>query len=1107
MAIEDIQGGAATQVAQNAGDASYVGLSPDQAQLSRDMIEDSIARGPNGLRPQPAPQGQPIPTGLEGGLPMEEEPPMDDFMPPFEDPARPAENTSESNSENPFATDPNEPRVIRRVKVSEDDIVTVRVPQSFDGEDIRNFLIDKGHPGVKPAGSTMERFVYGFRKDGNIFTNMADYATSMYPEFGGELYYDPTDGSVEWISSAEKFGEDFDAMTPDQRRKRIQEVRQQKLNEDMPHIRGDYLGTAGTVGTVAKAVLDPVGILPVGRAAQGAMTTTKLAGRMAGAGAAWGGAYGVSEQLAQEGAPTSLEEMGQTVKRSAIPVATGAALGPVIGVPLTRGIERATGQHIGRIIKTNPEKAGQMGKDHIFPEIWALQADGLDATTAMDVVMRKHKLSRHDMWRMKEQLRREQYGSHKEFLKHQKIPLPGVKVPAVRKAEKWTIAKDPQEAAQMLGNAKGLNYGDPILQGRGMEQVDNFLRPIIGSIKDISERVGRRVLDMEGNILRKSHYYHEGTKPFHRGIKRIKKNLSKQDAEEFDLALLNNRREDARRIWALAGGERKIFDTAMKRIDEMTDELIASGGKVERLPGYFPRHVKDHKGLEKFVESRPKLQGLRNALSKARKRVNNRALTDKEVSEVTNDWLMGIKRGKKKNITSMKKRRIREVNAELKQFYHDPATSLEFHMREIVSKTERNKLFGKGGAKMNKDGVEDLDTSIGDMIAAEGITGDAAVKLKSLLTSRFTGGEEAGTSFLGAMRSATGGLTLGNPVSAVRQLGDIPSLMAQEGPINVAIGLFTRNHPDLNPDIAGYMLEMAQELDVKGIGPLFRKASDALYTYGQFKRMDRYTKGTFMRAALRNAQKSMDSPKKRQKFIRENANVYMPDELTQLMDDLTNRRMTDLVKAHVNARIMNIQPISRSHMPKVYLDNPNGRIWYQFRTWGLNQIEFVRRGILRDMRTGDKAKRMKAAGAMTLLLAATGGMNHGITQLQRAMTFRIMDDPQDMPDDMLWAALGNFGLFDRYGIEKALEQEDPEKWIASYTPPAISIMFGMAAKIVAAFTNDEPLDEGMKEIMKSWGLGRVLNFWLGDGAREYNEKELKKRTQEYNKQLGINQSR
>jgi hypothetical protein len=58
MAIEDIQGGAATQVAQNAGDASYVGLSPDQAQLSRDMIEDSIARGPNGLRPQPAPQGR-----------------------------------------------------------------------------------------------------------------------------------------------------------------------------------------------------------------------------------------------------------------------------------------------------------------------------------------------------------------------------------------------------------------------------------------------------------------------------------------------------------------------------------------------------------------------------------------------------------------------------------------------------------------------------------------------------------------------------------------------------------------------------------------------------------------------------------------------------------------------------------------------------------------------------------------------------------------------------------------------------------------------------------------------------------------------------------------
>jgi len=1104
--LSKIPGGASTQVAQNAGNPDYVGLSPGQPDQARNAYERSVARGPDMLRSQQNMNEQnaglePIPTGLEG-----QEPPQ----------AAP-EATQEPNLLAPDVT-PEEPRKVVRVKLPGGKEADVRVPQSFDQADIKNFLLDQGVTGFRPDGDVLDRMIYGARQGTNITENTGTWLKSHFPALSNEIYMG-TDG-IEIRTPDERYGEDYYQLTPVQKRQRMKEVEAKELASDYPQIHPKNLGKAGMVGEIGQAIADPVALLPAGAAVKAAKTakaakaahlarrekavrginTQTIKGAAAtGAvtGGAWGGAWGLSEVASEEGLPTSLAEATAAAPKVVEPAVVGAIGGSVLlGAGRTYTSLKSKKAHKMSI---NPDKAANYARRVYWPKFWDLQEQGWSAGDAAYILRKKMNMSIDDEWRFRqslvdadEGLRVARYADDAITTKESISQRQGTAI--------YSPAMNNKDAANRLAEAQAGSFGDPILHGKLQKHVDDVLRPLAGVVRDISPRVYKRLVDMEGAVLRKSHEYHAQFHGFMKESKKLSKMASKEDNAKFAKALYNNEDAVAKRIWMQHGLSQESYASMRQGLNRLGIEMKESGVEFDFLQDYFPRIVKDYEGFRKHIGKNPKLKGLEKRLVAAEIK-KGKSLTDQEQTDIINNFMNPVRKKKsKKTVGSEKLRRVQQVTDDLLPFYHDPLTTLEFHLREAVSKAERAKFFGKH--MKSKDGVDDLSESVGGMVRSEGLSNDEATRLADALSARFGKGEQSGGKGYGALRQMTGGMTLGNPISAIRQLGDIPSVMKTQGIANTVVSMIKKADPEINPDAFGYMLEMAQELDNKGGFSFVREASQFMYKAGGFRTVDRYSKNVLMKAALRNALKSQKNPQQKQNFIRKYGSVYTPDELSTIMDDLANNRMTDLVKSHINAEIMKIQPISRSQMPIHYLNHPNLRMAWQFRTWGLNQIELFRQEVWRGLKSPIKAERRQAARAGVFWLAGVGITNASITQAQRVLTKRDPVSQEDLPEEMIWQALGNFGLFDRYGIEQAVAKGDSEEYLKSAIPPSLTIPANLGMKVMKFLAGEEPADmDSFRDVLKQTGFGRIINYTMMGGAEEYNEKLRKKKATEANKLL------
>jgi hypothetical protein len=655
----------------------------------------------------------------------------------------------------------------------------------------------------------------------------------------------------------------------------------------------------------------------------------------------------------------------------------------------------------------------------------------------------------------------------------------------------YSTATRATDAAKRLGEAKARNFGDPILHSPRQEFIDNVLRPISGVVKDINPRIYKRLVDMEGRILNKTHEYHQLLHPFYKQIRTFKSTASAPDYRRFSSALLNGKAQDAKNIWLQYGMDAVAYDDMRFALGRLEKEMSLAGVKFNKIDDYFPRLVKDHDGLRRAMGLKEKDQGLDRFITQQRSKLGH--LTPEQEIDLINKYMGGgVDKKTLKTIKSTKKRALQTIEDDILDFYYDPKESLEFHLREALSKIERNKFYGKPNIRETEEGLEDIAKSVGAMIKAEGVTGANVNRLKEVLLSRFTMGERMGRQTINSMRQLTGGVTLGNPVSAVRQFGDVPSVMKTQGITNTLVGLLTRRHPDLNADTAGYMLEMAQELDLRGAGAKARWLSHKLYKYGGFRSMDRFTKNTFMQAALRKTMSSVNTPKKKTAFVMKYADIYEPAELQKLIKDIEAGVISDGVKSHINAEIMRIQPISRSQMPKYYLDHPNLRMFWQFRTWGLNQMELFRQDIYRGLKSNVPSERRKAARDMVLWTAGIGTTNQAITEFQRWITGREGANTEELPSEIIWQTLGNFGL-DRYAMSQAAEKGEADEYLQSLIPPSLTIPGTVGLQILQAINGEGTVPENMHDAIKETGFGRLIDFTLLGGAERYNEKLQQRR--------------
>jgi len=934
-----------------------------------------------------------------------------------------------------------------------------------------------------PEATVMERMMLGFDEAANITGNLGDFMVSHYPALATR--WEPGEGG--FLFAEDQYGEDFYELTPQERRDRISEVDTAKIQKEHANAiaaseamasRGET-DVARMVGGVGKAVADPAALVPVfgqaGKIKAAATAGQKVvAGTKVGAtsGALFGGAYEASEGLKESGEVDPMD----VAKGAAGGAVAGAVLGGVvspIGAVATRG-----GRQRARIAKSKKSvsKADKLQNDY------------------QDLVLigKSQELSGADAHKFA----RQQLGLEtKDLFEITQLTQRPIKTTTTStQAAQELAARNVTKRIGANGRLASTNPGF----------YEQFVRPIDARLREISPQIYGRIMGMEQEVLSGMHKYHKETLPFRDEWRKMGRSFAgKKDRKQLGLALYNQNFDRARRIMVAYRGEKggEAFDRMITALNGLSKEAGDAGIKFDTIRDYFPRTVKDLNGLMSHLGSNPKeFSKVKGALERAAKNKGVKsieALEEAERIKIINRVLKSENKIRK-SIGATKERKIDTINESMLKFYDDPITSIDLHIRDMTAGMQRRKLFGESLVE-TADGLEKLDESLGKMLDQMGhkIGSPNRGPLVDMLKARFGGGERGGNRTLQDLRTGTAGITLGNPISAALNLTDvgvtawvkglIPTLKGLPRAISeTAKGAVGVESKFMNADTQGWMMEMAQEMSTGGRGSNFvRRSADALLRYGGFKLIDRFGKNVTIQASLNKARGQLKTPEGTKKFVREWGQVYDPQELQALMLDLKNGKMSDIAKAHIFSEVA---------------EAPNGRVFYQFKTWGLRQLEVVRQRVLKNLMSGNVSDTAKGAKEAALLYMYVGGAGLGAREAQNFMKGRDskVTNAAELSDEMFWAMMGNI-LFDRYNLSRLLEKGDAKGMATNYiVPPSIVIPGEIAIDAARGVITDDP--KRWNKFAKSFGgIGRMVeNLFMG-GAEEYNEKLRK---EQRNKILG-----
>lgn len=545
-----------------------------------------------------------------------------------------------------------------------------------------------------------------------------------------------------------------------------------------------------------------------------------------------------------------------------------------------------------------------------------------------------------------------------------------------------------------------------------MDKADYTLGITSTRLMNKSKEIWRRAIEHERVVLRDTHKHLAAVDPF---LERLNK-LPKETRDILSRAVLTGRAEVTNRLLSAIGdGElSKAWKATRSTLDSLGDQLVAAKRFTKGNLDYFPRIVKDVDGLLKAL-GKERGSFLEEAIKKAdTEAIQKRGtgLTDLEKSLVINKVLASEqKAGNQPGFA--KNRGVEEITPELQQFYASPAESLHSYIRAAVEDIERAKFFGKD-LEVIKSGDKEytnVDKSIGSVVQRminEGkLSGKDAEEVHSMLKSRFINGERAPWEIIQAGKNLTYAGLLGNPFSAVTQLGDA-IIQSYTQDVRSTLDAIVRNvtgRKIVNMKDFGLSDHIAEEFVSTS---KTAKALNKIFKYTLFKGIDEFGKDTALNASVIKNSRLARSEGGIQQLVSKYGEYLQPGEMEQLIKDLQKGEPTDLVRSIAFAELSRTQPITRLELPQAYLDHPNGRLLYQFKTFMLKQIDVARRDGFNEIKKGNVATGLKNLTQLGLALGVAGMTTDKIKDflLGKEVDLSASDVPMNM--------LKSFGLTEYY---------------------------------------------------------------------------------------------
>lgn len=534
------------------------------------------------------------------------------------------------------------------------------------------------------------------------------------------------------------------------------------------------------------------------------------------------------------------------------------------------------------------------------------------------------------------------------------------------------------------------------------ENADYALGITSTRIMNKSKPLWRRAVEHERVVLRDTHKYMKQVDPF---LVRMQE-LPKNSRDILSRAILTGKAEVTNRLLQAIGDEDLIkgWSQVKSTLNSLKDQLIALKRFGPNELDYFPRVVKDVEGLLKAL-GKERGSYLEETLKEAEAkslRSRGTGLTELEKSLIINRTLAS-ERVASQQPGFAKNRGVEEITPELQQYYATPTESLHSYIRGAVEDIERAKFFGKDLEIVKKGSKEftNVDTSIGNlvnsMINDGSLTGKDAEEVAGMLRSRFLNGERAPSELIQASKNLSYAGLLGNPFSAVTQLGDV-IIQAYTQDIRSTLAAVVRNvtgRKIVNMKDFGLSDHLAEEFASTS---KTAHALNKIFKWSLFKGVDEFGKDVALNAAIIRASKLSRSEGGIRQLAGKYADAMAPGEFEQLVKDLQKGEPTDLVRSVAFAELTRTQPVTRLELPQAYLDNPNGRLLYQYKTFMLKQIDLARRDGYNEIKKGNVAKGLRQLTELGVVMGIAGTTTEKIKDffLGKDIELEASDIPMNM---------------------------------------------------------------------------------------------------------------
>ena len=567
--------------------------------------------------------------------------------------------------------------------------------------------------------------------------------------------------------------------------------------------------------------------------------------------------------------------------------------------------------------------------------------------------------------------------------------------------------------------------------------------------------------------------------------------MTKDDRATFDFAAKNR---DIAKQEALA--KQYGFEQEMKTTKALFDDIYARANEVGfdigYLKNYFPRMVKDTKGLvEFFSEADENTKSIIDEAVKRKEMDLGRALTTDEKAYLINNMIRGYSGGQitLSAVSNMKDRVIDFITPEMNKFYFTTSNATLRYIESVDNAIEARKFFGKSQIVDKKvDQFNNLDDSIGAFMVkllAEGkVTPKQELEVREILNAFF--GEKGTHGAVSLYKNLAYLDVMGSPINALTQIGDLAFPL-----YNVLVGnagAFETGNALIRAGV-GKSKITKEDIGIERIAIEMEDASltanlvDTVFKVVGLTKIDTMGKETLINPIVARYQKLAKKPTP--EFEKEMKDIF-GDDAKQTIEDLKNDNMTENAKFLAFYKLLDFQPVAKSEVPQRYLTGGNLRILYQLKTWTLKMFDVYRNEVFRTMRT-NKVQGMRN---MVLLSMALVLMNATADELKDLVLGR-KTSLKDRLIDNIAKLIG----FSRYSVNQVSRNGIGSAILEQLTPPT-QFVDNISKDLIKIFKDWEESIKinNLKSIKSIPVLGNLYYWWFGKGveSKEREKKKIKK---------------